>query len=139
ITIGATALVCLAYAALLFFGKDLLSYVPSFIGWAFIKSIVRPLLIIWVYIVASKLLENVSILGAIGQNTLYLCGSEYIIKKLFGDLLLVFGLSQNYSNPMTTYLCSALLLLVLYKYFVPLEKKFFAWIYQLPSKFTAGD
>lgn len=116
---------CLVYTAFLFFGKDLLS--PFVMGniTFLIYTMVMPLPVIFLILNVSRLLENVTIFNEIGKETLYLCGSEYLIKLLFPCFLQVFGLSVSFSDPVVAWIYTFVLLIVCMKTLVPFEKTVF--------------
>lgn len=133
IAVALTGVFSLAYAALVFFGKDPLARMGGLYSLISVREVLRPLVIIWGYIVIAKLLENIPLLNSIGQNTLYLCGSEYIAKTVFVALIAVFGLKLDFSAGLTAYAYTALLLVAVNRFLVPLEKKLFDAIYKFPA------
>lgn len=120
--LGFSAVVCGAYTALLFFGKNLLLYLPQNMLTDRLQLILCPMIVGWFYCVIAKQLENVPILCKIGQETLHLCGNEYIIKTLFPVLLSIFGLGTHLGNPLIVYAYNALLLVVTVYVLIPCEK-----------------
>lgn len=116
------------YSALLFFGKNI--YVPLY-SIPYIKIIATTfsaLTSIWFFVILAYCLQNVKIFNTIGQNTLYLCGSEYIIKQVIQTLIGLIGLKLSFPNPLSTYIYTFILLLIVVKFLAPVEKQCIALI-----------
>lgn len=116
------------YASLLFWGKDLfakLNYVPVVTLYV---PIFRALVCIWFVFIVAKMLENVALFRAIGRDSLYLCGSERIIRLLLISFLSFLGISINISTPLVAYVYAFILVFLAYKILVPLFKKILYWI-----------
>lgn len=120
--IKVSGIIALVYAALLFFGHDLLGFMTGirFI-WHF-RNVMRAIILIWLCIVIAYFLEDVELFRSIGKNTLYICGSEYIVKTFISSIAQVLGLKIIFPNPLCVYLYSFFLLVVVNRYFVPIEK-----------------
>lgn len=120
-----TGVFAMYYCIRFFFGVDLLSYF-KFPDFAYIFTpILVTCIMIWAYVVFAKILEDIEGLAEIGKNTLYLCGSEYILKIFVSNFLSVFGFRiaiYDAVRPLSTYLYAAFLLVVANKYLVPVEK-----------------
>lgn len=112
------------YAACIFFGKtfirDFFYTIPVV---DFFVPIISALVIIWMYCVLAKLFENVGLFNKVGQNTLYLCGNEYIIKSIVPSVLSIFGLGIDMRTPLVVYIYSILLIALVTRYLAPIEKK----------------
>lgn len=117
--------ICLLYSALLFWGKNLLNYLNVIPNMNLVSSLLCPIMIIFFIFIVSKLLENVPLFLELGKNTLFLCGSEYIIKLVIPILLQTIGLNITLSNPIGTYFYTFILLVICNKTLVPIEKLFF--------------
>lgn len=125
IPVALTSIICLIYAALLFFRNGHLTEWLLRPVWGSILYNVQPLLIIWLYAVVSRWLQDVRIFNEIGKNTLYLCGSEYLATTGINTALQSLGLTVQIISPMTAYIYSAILIWVGIRVLVPLEKKLF--------------
>lgn len=68
------------------------------------------------------------VLVYLGQNTLYLCGSETIIKTLTPWFLSLIGITYAPATPVGCLVYSAILFLVAGIIIIPLEKELFFWI-----------
>ena len=84
--------------------------------------IIKPLISIYIVIYVSFLLQNITILQRIGQESLYLCGNESLIKLLVPIFLSIFGLEKHTDEPMQVFLYCVILILLVYFLIVPLEK-----------------
>lgn len=121
--LGFSCVVSGLYTALLFLGKNLLHYFPQNMITDRLQMILCPMIVGWFYCVIAKQLENVPILCKIGQETLHLCGNEYVVKTLFPVILSVFGLTTHLGNPLTVYAYNAVLLIASVYLLIPYEKK----------------
>lgn len=95
-------------------------------------SIANALIIIWLYILVSKWIENVEVFNQIGQCTLYLCGSEYFVRQLLKSLVRLFGLDLAYPQPVCAVICAVLLLYLAWRYLVPIEMRLLRSVKNLP-------
>lgn len=120
--IGAIAFV---YATLLFFGKDLFAYINPNPVTNLIIPVLRPTFITLLIFIVSKVLENVALFSSIGKNTLFLCGSEYIVRLCVPLTLQIIGLKISCPSPLATCIYVFALLVLSNKTIVPLEKTVF--------------
>lgn len=109
------------YTVLLFFGKNLLLYVPLVSGSA--EELLCPMIVTYFYSIVAKKLENVKILNLIGQNTLHLCGNEYIAKTLFMGVLGALGLTPKMEAPLNVCIYNAMVLVFAVYLLIPFEKR----------------
>ena len=58
-----------------------------------------------------------------GKNSLYLCGSEYVAKTAVSAIIGLFGLTINLETPLHAYIYVILLMIIVNKYFAPVEKR----------------
>lgn len=118
----ASGIICSLYAMLLFLGKDLILQLPSITFFGIIINLVKVLMLIWCNIFIAKLFEDVELFNKIGQNTLYLCGNEYISKKLFIIILSFFGI-QLQINCLAQAIIYSLLLILIIDFISKYEKR----------------
>lgn len=124
IIIISTGLISLTCAVALFCGAGLFDFVNHFIPiFAVISPILTALTLIWANIIIAFAFKNVHVLRTIGQNTLYLCGNEYIIKETIPILLGSIGLSLNINNPIAAVFYTVVQLLVVCYLFAPIEQR----------------
>ena len=119
-------LILFVYSTLLLFGNDPLAgmWKIQYIG-AYIKRIIRPLLLITLWINLASFIEKTSSntkIDEIGKNTLYLCGSEKIAKILLNVTLSIFGININTKSPISILIITVLLLYISNKTIVVLYK-----------------
>lgn len=95
-------------------------------------SIINALIIIWLYVLMAKWMENVELFNKIGKDTLYLCGSEYFTRQLLKSFVYLFGLELSYPRPVCAWLCATLLLYLGWRYLAPIEKRFLTSVRKLP-------
>lgn len=118
-----TGVISLGYSILLYFNIDVLNLIPFEPSIKLFIPIIRALIIIWLVFILSRFIIKNRYLKNIGENTLYLCGSEWITKTLFSLILVIFGLQINDFNPIIIHIYTLLLLVITNKFFVPVEKK----------------
>ena len=116
---------CLVYAMFLYFKNAYLlaSFQIPILG-SFLFHI-QPLLIIWLYAVVSRWLQDIKIFNEIGRETLYLCGSEYLIKTGIQVVLLSLGVTMEITSPMAVYIYSAFMIWIGMKWLIPMERTLF--------------
>lgn len=112
------------YSALLFCENDCLTYVLVFFpALALFTPIMKALLVIWFNFVIARAVENISLFNEIGRSTLYLCGNESIVKTIIPCLVETIGMGINLPSPLSTYLYTAILLVICLKFIIPIEKR----------------
>ncbi len=115
--------ITLAYAVGLFYQHDLLARLCSIPYMMIVIPIIRALILIWLHIMLSNLCKSIRILCVIGRRSLYLFGSEYIIKSLVPCIAGILGLQITIANPLSAMIYSALLILLVSKFLVPVESR----------------
>lgn len=115
-----------AYAVAFLIGKDyiaiLFSRVPHSVP---IISVVSAIILIWFSILLSQILSNIKLFQLIGRNTLYILGSEQIIKHLTPTLLSVFGLNLNINTLLSAIIFTFVALVTEVYLIVPFLKTFY--------------
>lgn len=119
------------YSAYLFFGRNLYGLLEG----SAVAPVLTALTCIWFQFAAASVFRNVKIFREIGRNTLYLCGSEYLLKTLISCGLMTLGLGMSAENPLGACLWSAVTLWLANRYFVPAEKKMLNAIQRIPEYF----
>ena len=110
------------YTVVLFFGVNLLG---EFRNIKFINRfipIIETLIVIWFWIIIANIIQNVKMFNDIGKNSLYLCGSEYMIEMLVWHFLSIFGITLALQTPLATYIYVFVLLNIANRYWVPVLK-----------------
>ena len=112
------------YCAFLFIGNDVLAPVSNINEWLnFVCALIRSLICIWFFILVSYSLRNSIRLRKIGQNSLYLCVSEFFIRKLSSSFIAMLGGVFLVDNPLQAYLGAGFLIILSMYLLVPAEKK----------------
>lgn len=119
------------YSAYLFFGRNLYGFLEGSVA----VPVLTALTCIWFNFAAASIFRNVKIFQQIGRNTLYLCGSEYLLKTLYSCALMTVGLGMSAQNPLGACVWSASTLWLANRYFVPVEKKMLDTIRRIPEFF----
>lgn len=110
-------MLCIFYSALLFGKVDLLQNIRYF-SW-----FIQPLIGIYVCILGAYILKDIRILQEIGRKSLYLCGTEDIMRYLAFDLVTVIGLEIKLVNPIVLYVLVGLLMYIDWKTIVCVLEK----------------
>ena len=113
----------LVYAGLMYFQINVLSYIPihNMIADSGLR-LVKTYLMIGAIIMLAYYLQGIEVLAKVGQDTLYLCGSEYMIKIVVPSICGIVGLSINLDGPLYVCIYTIMLLWAGEKIFVPWEK-----------------
>lgn len=123
LAVGLTGLASAAIAVCRLAGIPLFwDALQGIFGLSYVLTLCNVLLLIWFNLVLAKLLENLPMLGKIGQETLYLCGNEEVLKLLLGTLPGLLGIEFQFRTPLTVLLYTAVLLAVCCKLVIPMEK-----------------
>ena len=121
-----SAVLVTAYAVALIVGKDLIAIllrpIPNSYPAAHVAGAV---VLIWFAILLSQLLSSIELFQAMGRNTLYLSGSEQIVRHLTPPLLSVFGLNLNINSPLTGMIFTFIALVAVYFLVIPFLKAFY--------------
>ena len=128
--------IAFVYSALLFFGKNLLSILS--VAHPLLRAVcnlIKPLPTIWLVIIVSQLFQS-KWTKRIGTHSLYMCGSEYLIKSLVTEMLSLVGITLTIGTPIQAYLYSLALLLLTYVLLLPLEKPL---LQKLQNVFTRNN
>lgn len=127
-----TGLATFGYSVLVFMGKDIITPAAESIPLVGIfVPIIRPMIIIWMNLIAAKLLEKIELFNQIGRETLWLCGNEYIIKNIIPYVWKICGGGQMLLTPHLTYIYTFFLLVISVKIIIPFEKKILNKLYEI--------
>ena len=113
----------LGYAGLMYFKINVLSYIPihNMIAVSGLR-LLKTYLMIGAVIMLAYYLQEIEVLAKVGQDTLYLCGSEYIIKILVPSICGIVGLTMNLDGPLYVCIYTIMLLWFGEKVVIPWEK-----------------
>ena len=120
---GVLTMVSTIYAAFLFLGQDGLRGLDSLPVIGIFSSVIKAFLLIYVNLAFAKLLENIEILNKIGQETLFLCGNEFIMRMLIPMVVEWVGLNITAETQIQGWFYTCLLLAAGIKVFIPIERK----------------
>ena len=88
------------YAASFLVGKDLVALIIRNIpNSGLIVLVGGALLLIWFSIFLAQILSYITLFQKIGRNTLWLCGSEQVIRHLTPPLFAILGWNLSFSSP----------------------------------------
>lgn len=93
-----------------------------------LADIIRSIIVIFFFSCVAYELRNIKLLVSLGQETLYFCGNEYILRAVVPLLLAAIGLKFTVSTPITAILLSFLLIFIGHKLLVPWQKQFISKI-----------
>lgn len=122
IIFAVSGIITFLYSAFTFVYIDVLAVFKTSPALSVFTSLLSAILLIWFWLVMAKLCENSKALARVGQYTLYLCGSEYIIKALVPAIISLLGITVTISSPLAAYIYTGVLLALAYKYLVPIER-----------------
>ena len=128
IIILVTGFLSFVYTALLYWRIDLLNKILQIEYLGIIAYITRTLIIIWFILLVAKFTEDIIVLNNLGKDSLYLCGTEYVIKTCtikFLEILGIIVLSDGgyFTNPLGACIYVIICLYLTEKIFIPIEKE----------------
>jgi len=111
------------YAGALLVGKDLVAMAFSRVSNSgpFILML-GALLLIWFSVFIAQMLSSITLFQKIGRDTLYLCGSEQIIRHFTPHLFAIFGWNGEFTSPIGAIIYTFMALLVAKFGIIPLLK-----------------
>lgn len=127
--------VAFAYSGLVFFGKNLLRFMAPLPYVGAFCSVLTALIIIWFYFVVARMCQNIGIFRSIGRNTLYLCGSEFLVGSIFQQGIAMLGLGLSLKTPLAAVCYATVLLVLANQFIVPVEKQFIKTVWAIPEYF----
>ncbi len=134
----ASGVVAFVYSGLRFFGVDVFSTLYSIPYLGKIISVLGTLIIIYLVLLAAKLMENVELFQKIGQNTLYLCAGEYITHTFVWYMLTLIGISVKVGSTFSGIVYALGLLAFSYTLVMPVLKGIVKWTQSIPDYFVSN-
>ena len=116
-SIFAMSVCVIIYSTLLFGGINIFEKVQWF------NMFLKPLLGIYICLLGAYVLKDIEIIQKIGEKSLFLCGTEDIIRYLVFDLFAMIGLEISLINPIMVYLLVVFLIWIDWKMLVPIIEK----------------
>ena len=121
------AVLLAGYAVLVYMQKDVLGDMlcSSLPGMREIYSVIRTLLLILFQIVLAKLFVGIGNLQEVGAQTLWMCGNEFVVKKIFAALSDIVGLQIQITSALSAILYACAMIWFIYKALMPFEQKMY--------------
>ena len=113
------------YTGIIFIGRDLLGWLRHIPVIATFRYMITTIIVIVFFIVVALVLEEFEILQQIGRDTLFLCGSEFMIKTCIDYFFTNLGFTIQFTTPLSVYIWAGLVLVVAVKWIIPVEKAIF--------------
>ena len=120
---GMSGIITGIYSVLLFFEIDVLKALEAVVFMEMFVPVIRALLVIWFNFILAYLCRNAVLLAEFGRSTLYLCGSEYLIKTIVPVIADILGLQIVPNGPLAIYIYCLFLIYFVYKFLAPVEKE----------------
>lgn len=90
-----------------------------------IYPIIRALLLIGFQMVLAKCLVGIGSLSEVGAQTMWLCGNEFVVKKIFTAMADIVGVQIEINSAFSAVVYVFILICFIYKILLPLEKKLY--------------
>ncbi|MBO5207796.1 MAG: acyltransferase [Lachnospiraceae bacterium] len=115
------------YVVLVYLHKDVIGkfLYQSIPGMEYVYPVIRVLLLILFNIILAKMLVGIGKLGEIGSQTLWLCGNEFIVKKILNALADILGVQIKIASALSAILYAIVMVFVIIKILMPIEKKLY--------------
>ncbi len=121
-----SGLLVAVYAVVFLLGKDLIAVLFNRVpNSGPVGLVLSEITLIWFCIILSQIISNIELFQLIGRNTLFLTGSEQIIRHLTPPLLSLLGLNLNISSPLSAMVFTFIALIVAVYLIVPFLKTFY--------------
>lgn len=117
----------IGYALLVYLNKDVAGqYLCGIIsGIKYVYPVIRALLLIGSQIVLAKLLAEIGCLHNLGAQTMWFCGNEFVVKKIFTALMDIIGFQIRMKSALSAVIYAAIMIYFIYKWLLPCEKKIY--------------
>ena len=100
-----SALAVTFYAMALLAGKDLVAlFFRNIPNSVYIIRMLSAVLLIWFNVSLAQVLSSITLFQKIGQDTLFLCGSEQVIRHLTPPLAAIFGLNVTFNSTLGAFI-----------------------------------
>lgn len=115
------------YTLLVYMQKDVLGNIlsRSLPGAVEIYPVIRALLLILFNIVLAKLFVGIGNLHEVGAQTLWLCGNEFVVKRIFVALANILGLQIEITSALSAVIYACVMIWFIYKALMPFEQKLY--------------
>lgn len=114
------------YAMSLIVGRDLVAEALRFIpnSGPFIH-VIGAILLIWFAIFLAQILKSIPLLQRVGRETLYLCGSEQVVRHFIPPLFSMLGWSLSFSSPIGATIYTVAIFMAAFFVVTPVLKKLY--------------
>lgn len=121
------AVLLAGYTLLVYMQKDVLgnALCRSIPGAGELYPVIRALLLILFQIILAKLFAGIGNLHEVGAQTLWLCGNEFVVKKIFTALSEIVGLQIEITSALSAVIYACAMIWFIYKVLMPLEQKIY--------------
>ena len=113
----------LVYGVLSFLGHDPLQRVYDMFLLGSMARVLSAIMLIGLIVVASRLLEQIHFLRRVGQESLYLCGGEYIFKAFLIGVATLLGLRSAIATPFGSTVFCCVTMVLCFLVFPPVGKR----------------
>lgn len=115
------------YTALVYMNKDILGNVlsRSIPAGGEIYFVIRALLLIMFHIVLAKLFAGIGKLHEVGAQTLWLCGNEFVVKRIFAAAADIVGVQTAVTSALSAVIYACIMIWFIYKVLMPFEQKIY--------------
>lgn len=120
------------YTLLVYMKKDVLADAlhRTIPGVEFVYPVIRGLLLILFQVVLAKLFAGIGNLHAVGEETMWLCGNEFIVKKIFTAAAGIVGVRIEIGSALAAVLYTCVMIGFIYKVLIRLEKKVYRRLFE---------
>ena len=115
------------YVLLVYVQQDFISTIlcRNIIGMQYVYPVLRTFLLILFNIILAKLMVNVGNMHKPGEQTLWMCGNEFIVKKIFDAIAGIAGFQININSALAAVLYAVVMVLFIYYVLMPFEQKIY--------------
>ena len=120
------------YTLLVYMKKDVLAdaLYRTIPGVELVYPVIRGLLLILFQVVLAKLFAGIGNLHAVGKETMWLCGNEFIVKKIFPAAAGIVGVRIEIGSALAAVLYTCVMIGFIYKVLIRLEKKVYRRLFE---------
>lgn len=132
----ASVLFLMVYTLLVYMRKDVVAEMLYGIvpGIKFIYPVIRVLFLLMFQVYLARLFVGIGSLQVVGAQTLWLCGNEFVVKKVFTALASFVGVQIEITSALAAVLYAGVMIWFIYKSLMPLEQvvydRLLKWIRQ---------
>lgn len=136
-----SAAIVVFYAMALLAGKNLVTeYFPRIPNSTYFIRLIGAILLIWFSICLAQVLSSITLFQKIGKDTLYLCGSEQVIRHFAPPLAAILGWDLAFKSPLSAIIFTFAAVLTAKFVVIPVLKTLYQALLELlyPSRLKAA-